>query len=215
MNESRKNNIVSSKFVAFIAVLVLIREAIAYFSSSVSHVVIHGVVDLIIAAVIFISLQIVDLGKVKIPYKWLILLILGAILLLLTTILRFVFLYSGVFYLGPTLILLAFLIEFLDQKKSYSASKITILIGACIAVYESVMIFLNYSDITIVNGIFGLIFAAVLILSMWDKIDIKIALTWSLVLTAGFVIFTWISTNYLGVAGTVILVGFLLMLVSD
>ena len=215
MDESPINDITPSKFVAFVAVLVLIREAIQYFSSSVSHVLVHGVVDLIIAAVIFISLQIVNLRKVKIPYKWVILLILGAILLLITTLLKFVFQYSEVLYLGPTLVLLAFLIEFLDQKKSYNASKIAVLVGSCIAIYESIMIFLTYSNIIVVNGIFGVIFAVGLILSMWDKIDIKIPLTWAVVLTAGFVIFTWISPNYLGVAGTIILLGFLLMLRSD
>ena len=214
MNENSRIDISASKFVAFIAILIIIREAIAYFGSAVPYVILHGVVDLIIAAVLFITVQIIDLRKVKIFYHWWILLILGIVLLLMSLLLRFVFLSSLGSYLGATLVLLAALIEFLGAKKTYPASKITILVGACLAIYECVMIFLGGISILTVNAIFGLIFAVILLLAWWDKIDIKIPYSWWVVLLVAFVIFTWISPFYLGVAGTVLFVGFLLMLMN-
>jgi hypothetical protein len=217
MNESSVSkgrfDISASKIITYIAILIIIREAIIYFGSSIDHAVLHGIVDLIIATVLFILVQIVDLKKVKIPYRWWILLIIGLVLLLMTILLRFVFLSPVGSYLGATLVLLASLIEFLSLKKTYSASKLTILIGAGIAVYECVMLFLN-GGMLIVNGVFGIIFVLILILAWWNKVDIKIPFSWWVILTVGFVIFTYISPFYLGVAGTVIFVGLFLMLMD-
>ncbi|NVM43801.1 MAG: hypothetical protein HWN79_02700 [Candidatus Lokiarchaeota archaeon] len=213
MNETSRFDVSAPKFIAFIAILILIGEAISYFYSLIDHVILHGVVDIIIAIVIFLSIQIIDLKKVKIPYRWWILLILGLVLLLMTLLLRYGFMLAIGSYVGATLVLIASLLEFLSEKKTFSGSKITILLGAGLAIYESIMILTPVSILT-VNGIFGIIFALLLILTWWDKIDIKIPFSWWLVLSAAFVIFTWISPFYLGVAGTVIFVGFLLMLMQ-
>jgi hypothetical protein len=72
------------------------------------------------------------------------------------------------------------------------------------------MIFIGGASLLWVNAIFAIIFALILILSLWDKVDIKIPFAWWVVLIAGFVIFTWLSIF----SGTIIMVGFLLMLMA-
>ena len=62
----------------------------------------------------------------------------------------------------------------------------------------------------IARGIVGIIFAIILLLTLYDKIDIKIPYAWWVVLIIGFVIFTWIS----GVSGTIIMVAFILILMA-
>jgi hypothetical protein len=53
-------------------------------------------------------------------------------------------------------------------------------------------------------------FNSILLLTLFDKIDIKIPYSWWVVLIIGFVIFTWVS----GVSGTIIMVAFILLLMA-
>lgn len=207
MGETSKVGISASKVVALIAALVVLREAIAYFyiAQIDTLYILWGIIALIIAVFVFLSLEIIDLRKIKVPYIWWVLLILGIVLLLIALF------YTGQ-YLGCTLLLTAFLIEFMSQKKTYTASKIVILIGSCIAIYECIRIFMGGSTIAIVNAVFGLIFAIILIIAIFGKF--KIPFAWWIVLIAGFVIFVYVSPFYLGVAGTVIMVGFILILLA-
>ncbi len=101
----------------------------------------------------------------------------------------------------------AAILEFLSQKKSYAPSKIVAVIGAGYLIYESIMFILRGN---IALAIVGIIFGIILLLTLFDKIDIKIPYSWWVVLIIGFVIFTWVS----GVSGTIIMVAFILLLMA-
>ncbi len=205
MGETSKVGISASKVVALIGALVVIQVSIGYFTTGDVLTIIYGIIGLIIAAVIFISLEIVDMKKVRITYLWWINLIIGALLLL--------FEFSvGPSYLGGILVLIAALLEFLSQKKTYAESKIVALIGACYLIFESVMLFLSGSTTSIALSIVGFVFAIILILTLQNKIDVKIPYTWWVVLIIGFVIFTWVTPG--GVSGTIIMVAFILILMA-
>jgi general stress protein CsbA len=200
MGESSKVGITASRVVALIGTLVLIKDSINYFYTTYWLAILLGVIGLIIAFVIFDSLEIIDFKKLKIPYIWWVLLIIGCLLILFEYLV-------GPSYLAGILIITAAIIEILSQNKTYVASKIVTLIGACWAIYESIMFIMGgYIAIAIV----GIIFAIILLLTLFDKIDIKVPYTWWVVLIIGFVIFTWVST----VSGTIIMVGFLLILMA-
>ena len=200
MGETSKVGISASKVVALIGALVVIQVSIAYFYSGNVINILYGVIGLIFVVIIFMSLEIVDLKKVNIPYYWWILLIIGALLILFGYL-------AGSGYLAGILVLIAALLELLSQKKTYSASKIVALIGACYAIYESIMLFLSGS---IALAIVGIVFAIVLILTLPAKIDIKIPYAWWVVLIIGFVIFTYVAN----VSGTIIMVAFILILMA-
>jgi hypothetical protein len=200
MGETSKVGISASKVVALIGALVVIQVSIAYFYSGNVINILYGVIGLIFVAIIFMSLEIVDLKKANISYYWWILLIIGALLILFGYLVG-----SG--YLAGILVLIAALLELLSQKKTYSASKIVALIGACYAIYESIMLFLSGS---IALAIVGIVFAIVLILTLPAKIDIKIPYAWWVVLIIGFVIFTYVAND----SGIIIMVAFILILMA-
>jgi len=205
MGEASKVGISASKVVALIGALVVIQVCIGYFATLDALNILYGIIGLIFAAVIFISLEIVDLKKVKIPYLWWVLLIIGILLILFEFAV-------GPSYLGGILVLIAALLEFLSQKKTYAESKIVALIGACYLIYESVMPLLSVSPAptSIALSIVGFVFAIILILTLQDKIDVKIPYAWWTILIIGFVVFTWVTT----VSGTVIMVAFILILMA-
>ena len=201
MGETSKVGISASKVVALIGALVVIQVSIAYFYTGNVINILYGVIGLIFAAIIFMSLEIVDLKKANIPaYYWWILLIIGALLILFGYL-------AGSGYLAGILVLIAALLELLSQKKTYSASKIVALIGACYAIYESIMLFLSGS---IALAIVGIVFAIVLILTLPAKIDIIIPYAWFVVLIIGFVIFTYVAND----SGIIIMVAFILILMA-
>ncbi len=203
MGETSKVGISASKVVALIGALVVIQVSIGYFTTGDVLTIIYGIIGLIIAAVIFISLEIVDMKKVRITYLWWINLIIGALLLL--------FEFSvGSSYLGGILVLIAALLEFLSQKKTYAESKIVALIGACYLIFESVMLFLSGSTTSIALSIVGFVFAIILILTLQNKIDVGVPYAWWVVLIIGFVVFTWVTP----VSGTIIMVAFILILMA-
>ena len=200
MGESSKVGISASKVVALIGTLILIRDSISYFYTTDLLAILFGVVGLIIAFVIFDSLEIIDLKKLKVPYIWWVLLIIGFLLILFEYLV-------GPSYLAGILIIIAAIIEILSQKKEYAASKIVTLVGACYVIYESIMLILGASY---GFAIVGIIFGIILLLTLFDKVDIKVPYTWWVVLIIGFVIFTWVSV----VSGTIIMVGFILILMA-
>jgi len=200
MGESSKVGISASKVVALIGILILIRDSINYFYTTDWIAILFGIFGLIIALVVFDSLEIIDFKKLKIPYIWWVLLIIGIVLILFEYLV-------GPSYLAGILIITAAIIEILSQKKSYTPSKIVSLIGAGWLIYESVMFILG-GDIA--RAVVGIIFAIVLLLTLFDKIDIKIPYSWWVVLIIGFVIFTWVTP----VSGTIIMVAFILLLLA-
>ena len=206
MGESSKVGISASKVVALIGTLILIRDSISYFFMVEWIPILLGILGLIIAFVIFDSLEIIDFKKLKIPYIWWVLLIIGILLLLLEYVVRL----SDTTFLAGILVITAAILEMLSQKKSYTASKIVALIGVCWLIYESIMFILSGNITLIARAIVGIIFAIVLLLTLFDKIDIKIPYSWWVVLIIGFVIFTWVTP----VSGTIIMVAFILLLMA-
>ena len=106
--------------------------------------------------------------------------------------------------------IIAAVLEILSKKKSYTASKIVAVIGACYLIYESIMYILDGNVLLGPPAIVGIIFAIILLLTLFDKIDIKIPYAWWVVLIIGFVIFYWVTT----ISGTIILVAFILLLLA-
>jgi hypothetical protein len=200
MGESSTVKLSASRVVALIGILILIRDSIGYFYTLLVIPILLGVLGLIIAFVVFDSLEIIDFKKLKIPYIWWVLLIIGAILIL------FEFLV-GPSYLAGILVITAAIIEILSQKKEFTASKIVAIIGAAWLIYECILFILSGN---IAIAVVGIIFAIVLILTLFDKIDVKIPYAWWVILIIGFVIFTWVSA----VSGTIIMVAFILLLMA-
>jgi len=200
MGETSKVGISASKVVALIGALVVIQVSISYFYTGIVLNILYGVIGLIFAAIIFISLEIVDLKKFKLNYFWWVLAIIGVLLILFGYL-------AGSSYLAGVLVLIAALLEFLSQKKTYAESKIVALIGALYLIYESVMLFLSAS---IALSIVGFVFALLLILTLQNNIDIKVPFAWWVVLIIGFVVFTWVTP----ISGTIIMVAFILILMA-
>ncbi len=212
-----------SKVVAFIGVLILFAGSInAFQAGSNIFDILFGILAIILAIVVFISLGFIDLGPVKIPYLWYLILIIGIVLIGLafpTTV------PSPKPYLGGILIATAGIVEFLiqQQKREVVVSKFVAFAGAAFAIYESIMIFALVADglaisgvggFNVLNGIIGIIAAAILILLVYGKIDIKIPYNWWTVLILAFIIFNWVSPAYGGIAGTVTMVAFILIIIG-
>ena len=206
MGESSKVGISASRVVALIGILVLIRESITYFYTGNWVAILLGVIGLIIAFVVFDSLEIIDFKKLKIPYIWWVLLIIGILILL------FRYLASPTYtsFLAGILVITAAILEILSQKKSYTASKIVALIGAGWLIFESILYIMSGNISLIGRAVVGIIFAIILLLTLYDKIDIKIPYAWWVVLLIGFVIFTWVTP----ISGTIIMVAFILILMA-
>lgn len=202
MVQASRVGISASKVIALIGALILIRDSIGYFYTRDVLTIIFGIVGLILAFIVFDSLNIIDFQKILIPFIWWVLLIIGLFLILIEYLV-------GPNYLAGILMLVGSFIEFLSQKKPYPASRIVSLIGGIYTIYEAVSSMIGGNPTAIAIGIVAIIFAIVLILTL-TKIDIKIPYTWWVVLIIGFVIFTWF---YL-VSGTIILVAFILILMA-
>jgi len=198
-----------SKFIALIGVLFMIFEAIAFFYSSdpESIFILYGLLEILFAAVIFLSLSLIGLWKIKIPYFWWLLLVFGLLLVIFDALAAdkgfgfpFLFVFDFI-YFPAILILFAGLIELLHQKKEWKASRILTLTGAAFAIYDCILVFGYYGDSNwgdkdgqyFTYGFFGLIAVIVLLLTIQDWIDIKIPFTWWGLLTVGFIIFAMVS----------------------
>ncbi|MFX1433880.1 MAG: hypothetical protein ACFFB1_08915 [Promethearchaeota archaeon] len=220
MSEAPKGEISASKVIAFIGMLFTVYYAILFFYAVTIFTgifVLWGIICLLIAFLIFITLELISFGPLsKIPYQWWLLLIFGAILVLIA------YLYIG-YYLPAILILMAAFIELIMQKKPYKASKMVAIVGAGFAGYECVVLMLSGFTLYIVNAVFGLILIVILLLLIFEVIDFKIFnYSWWVVLLIGFVIFTWISPYaaltggypVLGYGGMIILIAFILILMA-
>ncbi len=222
MGEAPKGEISASKVIAFIGMLFTVYFAMLFFYNVTIFTgifVLWGIICLLIAFLIFITLELISFGPLsKIPYQWWLLLIFGAILVLIA------YFYIG-YYLPAILILMAAFIELIMQKKTYKASKMVAIVGAGFAAYECVVLFLVARFVStpaeyIINGIFGLALIIILLLLIFEVIDFKIfSYSWWVVLLIGFVIFTWISPYafgypVLGYGGMIILIAFILILMA-
>jgi len=211
------------KLLAFIAMLYIGSLSIGYFYYVFPFLLIHyllGTLLLAIAFAIFLTFELVDFGPLKIPWKWWIMLIFGVVLVLIAYFFDPVPIpyFVEYEYLPGILLLIAAIIDFVMQKKPYKASKMLALVGAGFTVYECFVLFLSGSPILIVNAVFGLILIILLIILIFDFVDLKILdFSWWVLLIIGFVVFTWISPNaagypVLGYGGIILLIAFLLNL---
>ncbi|MFX1488482.1 MAG: hypothetical protein ACFFBI_05000, partial [Promethearchaeota archaeon] len=144
MSESEK--LTATKLLLYLGILFMIADAVFMFYSSVI-LILYGILELVLAAVVFLSLNLVSLGPVKIPYKWWILLIVGVILLVFG-ILVFPFIggYQFLFFSG-ILVVMAALLELLLPKKDWKAHKIMLLLGIAFAFYDCILLIIGYSTV--------------------------------------------------------------------
>jgi hypothetical protein len=163
-------------------------------------------------------LELVDLGKVKLPFTWWILLVVGVISLIfgfLTYPDIWFLIFGGLGVLGDlpvalmsyfsgTIIIMAGLIELFAEKQGWKASKMMILLGGAFGVYDCILVFGGFNDndnnIWLANGIFGIILIAILLLSFQPWVDLKIPFVWWLTAAIGFVFLIWVSP-YANLAG--------------
>ena len=220
---SFKEETSATKLIALIAVLYMIFDAITIFYSSATPneiYILYGILIILLAVILFLSLDLISLWKIKIPYEWWLLLIVGVLLVI------FDYLVSGT-YFTAVLVLLAFLIELITQKKEWKASLIMTLFGAAFGIYDCILVFMLYgtsqdgSHFTV--GFFGLIAVIILLLTIQEWFDIRIPFTWWGVLVVGFIFFMWVtplaafagaveSLPVAGFGGIILLITFLLTL---
>jgi hypothetical protein len=215
-----ESKITAPKLLAFIGMLLTLALGIAYFYAAAGNPlnILWGIICLLIVFLIFVSLELINFGPLKIPYKWWIILIYGIVLVLFAYFFGTgFFIYSN--YFPAIILLLAALIEVLMQKKPYKASKMVLLVGIGFSIYECFMLFLYGNALFIVNGVFGLILLVLLIIVLFDLVDLKVInYVWWVVLLIGFVIFMWVSPYATGIVtgfgGTLILIAFVLMVLA-
>ncbi|HDZ17028.1 hypothetical protein LCGC14_1122180 [marine sediment metagenome] len=213
------DEISAPKIVAFVAILVLCQESLLALVGGVGLDILFGILGIVIAIVIFISLKFIDLGPVKLPYKWWLTLIFGILFTALawTTTTGVAGTFGGAKpYLGGVLLLIAALAEILADKKNIVHSKFVAIVGAGFAIYEAINIFILFpgNTVNILNAVIGIIAALILIIIVLDLIDIKIPYEWWVVLTLGFIIFTWVSPLFAGIGGIVIMISFILLILG-
>ena len=207
--------ITAPKLLVFVGMLYTLALGISYFNFAIIDplYILWGIICLVIAFLIFVSLEFIDFGPLKIPYQWWIILIFGVVLVL------FAYLFIGN-YFPAILLCMAALIELIMEKKSYKASEMVTLVGIGFSIYECFALFLSGNLISIINGVFGLILLVILVLLIFDVVDFKVLdYSWWFVLLVGFVVFTWVSPlaagfPVVGYGGTIILIAFLLMLLA-
>ncbi|MFX1501871.1 MAG: hypothetical protein ACFFDH_12980 [Promethearchaeota archaeon] len=161
-------------------------EAVLYCGSG-GISILYGILEIIFMILIFLSLAFVSTKPVEIPFYWWIYLILGIILILFSFI-QEVFLQ---FFTG-FLLILAVIVELLCENKELKASKLMLLVGIVLSLYDSVMC-LFVGNTGIGPGIIGLILVIILFILVLDLFDIKIPMEWWTVIAITFIIFTWVS----------------------
>ncbi|MFX1426649.1 MAG: hypothetical protein ACFFBE_09365 [Promethearchaeota archaeon] len=200
----------------------LLFDAISLFYASADPneiYIFYGIVEIILAAVLFLSLELINLGKVKLPFNWWFLLIVGVVALIFGFLSYpdvFFVIYGGlviadlpvalISYFSGILIVMAALIELLAEKQGWKASKMMILLGGAFGVYDCILVFGGFNDndnnIWLANGIFGIILIAILLLSFQPWVDLKIPFVWWLTAAIGFVFLIWVSP-YANLAGAI------------
>lgn len=195
----------ASKLVALVGALQVITDSLGLFSAGWLGIL-GGILGIIFAVFIFVSLNIVEIKKINLPYEWWLLLIFGIVLIVLS---MFV---SGSF-LGGVILIIAAILDLLAGKKSIGASRLVVLIGAGWTIYDAVMLFMTGDVVNIILAIIGIALGVILFIASDVVVKNKIPFEWWLVLLIGFVLYALISAFIM--SGTIILIGFLLMLVAE
>ena len=134
-----ESKITAPKLLVFIGMLYTIALAMFYFYTPFGNFglnILWGILCLVIAFLIFLSLDLVSFGPLKIPYQWWIILIFGIVLAI------FGFFFGGG-YFPAILLIVAALIEIIMEKKPYKASKLVLLVGIGFSIYECFVLFLS------------------------------------------------------------------------
>jgi len=202
--------------VAFIAGLIVIREGIGLFWTLNGLFIFYGIIEIILAGILFIVLNIVDFGVefFKKLHTWWFMLILGALVIMFEIFASNFSLISAIasgFLLGGVLIIIAAIVELMSEKEKMKPSQIVALFGVVYTVIEIIILFLSPTIQNVYHGIIGIIFIVILLLSMQKKVNLKVPYEWWVVLIIGFVLFSWILS---GAGGTIILISFILMLLA-
>lgn len=206
-------DMIPSKILAFFSFLIILRDSIFHFTGFGGNPlnILWGIIGLVIAAALFISINVLEFPIVKIPFNPWLLLIYSGVLILINF-----FGLSNRLYHAAIILVLAAVLNFKDFKTGNN-SKLVGGVGAVFAVFESVLLIMTGFPISVVEGIFGIILAIVLLILISGKIDIKIPYAWWTVLLIGFVFWAWIApfTFYGGaIGGTLTLISFTLIVIG-
>jgi len=202
--------------VALIAGLLVIREGIGLFWTLNGLLIFYGIMEIIIAGILLIALNIVDFGvePLKKLYTWWIILILGILVIMFEIFasnFSIIDAISSGMLLGGVLTVIAAVLEFMSAKEKMKPSQIVALFGVVYTVIEIIILFYFGGGQNIYHAIIGIIFIIILLLSMQKKVNLKVPYEWWVVLIIGFVLFSWILS---GAGGTIILISFILMLLA-
>jgi hypothetical protein len=183
-----------TKLVLFIAMLLTFAQGILYFYAFALFpllvmLIFYGILCIVFAVLIFISLDLIGLGRIKLPYFWWLMLIIGA-LLILFDYLQSVTVYV---YLNGTLVILAVLMELIGEKMKLEGCKFMIFFGILFGIWDCVTIFIGGVPLSIVNAVFGLILMIILLILLFDFVDIRIPFTWWVLLIIAFVMYQFVS----------------------
>ena len=225
MAMSEEKNFTAVKLLAIIGMLYLGFDAISYFyatGTGTEIYVLFGIIELVFAIVIFLGLNYWKLIPLKLPFTWWILLVIGVVTIIFGIADTVNASLANPYFTG-IIVIMAALIDFFAEKKEWKASKIMALLGAGFGIYDCIIIFMGFTDYLpkpvparfALNGVFGILLAAVLIIIIFDLVDIKIPYEWWVLLIIGFVFFAWIVASATTMAGwliaggtNVVIVGF-------
>ncbi|MFW9819457.1 MAG: hypothetical protein ACFFE5_07590 [Candidatus Thorarchaeota archaeon] len=208
--ESRE--MTAPKIIYFIGMLFLLFDAVAYFWLSSSSFTgdgllnLFGVLNLIFIIIMFLSLELVGTGRVKIPYFWWLILIIGVISIIFSYLIANFWNYGEYFvglleifnvtpipYFTGSLIILAVLMEVAPKIKDLKSSKVVAIVGILFTIFDCVvMILLATETFFLITAIFGIILAVILLIIVLGFIDIRIPNNWWVVLTFAFAIYIWV-----------------------
>jgi hypothetical protein len=201
------------KLLAMMGVLFLFWDAVTFFYAVTPGnelFILWGILELVFAIVIFLGLKFWDLIPFSLPFTWWILLVIGVLTIIFGIITQNAVSNS---YWAGTIVTMAGLIDLFGEKKGWKASKMMALLGAAFGIFDCIVIFIGIGAVVglggtvapnfYLEGIFGLILAIVLIILIFDLVDIKIPYEWWVLLIIGFVFFFWVI--YSAIAMQVIL----------
>ena len=204
------------KLILFISMLLIFAQAIAYFYAA-GLAILYGIICLVFVFIIFVSLDLIGLGPIKIPYWWWLMLIIGVLLIVFDII-------NGGDYFTGILVLIAVLMELkIGDKLKLEGCKFVVFFGILFGIWDCIVIFMNFvagAELPLVNAIFGLIILIILFILVFNLFDIKIPYKCWVVLIIAFVIYTFVQpwaislnavgTGYpvVGNGGIILMIGF-------
>jgi hypothetical protein len=203
-----------TKLVLFIAMLLIFYQAIIYFYGAILFpiLILYGIILLVFVALIFISLDLIGLGPIKLPYFWWLMLIIG-VLLIVFDFLAGVVAVIPLYFTG-TLVILAVLMELVGEKMKLAGCKFMVFFGVLFGIWDCVTIFIGTaSALAIVNAVFGLILMVILLILVFDFVDIKIPYKWWVLLIIAFVMYMFVQGSaggypVTGFSGWILMIAF-------